>query len=258
LFAVVTASPRASIDRLQSNLQRPTPCRRLVVSLLSYNATRLRTASARAARRAESFRLSAGLLIPITRQPRSVHFLSPPFSIALAGLLAALPAWLHAQAEAPAIDLRGERALGAGRGVLPAGAQGAAALYARAEKVSGSDEMLELTGDAELRKAAAVLRADHIIYTIASDELHGDGHVRVFRDGAVFSGPAMMFKTDAQTGSMPETQFNYVPRNAHGSARLAEFLPGEIARLTDAEISTCPIDDRSWWVKAMNCDRSTR
>ena len=157
---------------------------------------------------------------------------------------------VHAQSEAPALALRTERALGAGRGVAPAGALGVPALYTRAQNVSGTDEILELTGGAEVRKGGAVLRADRIIYTIATDELHGDGHVRVFRDGAVFSGPSVTFKPDAQTGAMPGTQFNYVPRNAHGSARLAEFLPGEIARLTGAEISTCPVDDRSWWVKA--------
>ena len=68
------------------------------------------------------------------------------------------------------------------------------------------------------------MRGDIITYTQATDIVNVEGHARVFRDGASFSGPRLDFRIDAQTGAMPDASFTYAPRRGRGDASLIEFL----------------------------------
>ena len=74
----------------------------------------------------------------------------------------------------------------------PAAVRTAAATFARAYNIEGTiDERLILRGDAEIRRAGTVVRGDIITYTQATDIVNVEGHARVFRDGASFSGPRL-------------------------------------------------------------------
>ena len=72
----------------------------------------------------------------------------------------------------------------------------------------------------------------------------------MFRDGAVFTGPRLDFRVDAQTGSMPDATFAYAPRQGRGEASLIEFLGSERARMENARFTTCGPGDNAWWVQA--------
>ena len=109
---------------------------------------------------------------------------------------------------------------------------------------------LILRGDAEIRRAGTVVRGDIITYTQATDIVNVEGHARVFRDGASFSGPRLDFRIDAQTGAMPDASFTYAPRRGRGDASLIEFLGNERARMENARFSTCRPGDNAWWVQA--------
>jgi LPS-assembly protein len=76
------------------------------------------------------------------------------------------------------------------------------------------------------------------------------GNARVFRDGGSFSGPRLDFKIDAQTGSMPDANFTYAPRNGRGDASLIEFLGNQRARMLEGRFTTCAPGDDAWWVQA--------
>lgn len=123
--------------------------------------------------------------------------------------------------------------------------------FARAQSIEGNvGERLILRGDSEIRRAGTVLRGDTITYTQATDIVHVEGQARLFRDGAVFTGPRLDFRVDAQTGSMPDATFTYAPRKGRGEATLIEFLGNERARMENARFTTCGPGDNAWWVQA--------
>ena len=123
--------------------------------------------------------------------------------------------------------------------------------FARAQSIEGSvGERLILRGDAEIRRGGAVMRGDTITYTQATDIVNVEGQARLFRDGAVFTGPRLDFRVDAQTGSMPDATFAYAPRQGRGEASLIEFLGSERARMENARFTTCGPGDNAWWVQA--------
>ncbi len=112
------------------------------------------------------------------------------------------------------------------------------------------NERLILRGDAEIRRGGTVLRGDTITYTQATDIVNVEGQARVFRDGASFAGPRLDFRVDAQTGTMPDADFTYAPRQGRGDATLIEFLGSERARMENARFTTCGPGDNAWWVQA--------
>lgn len=152
-------------------------------------------------------------------------------------------------AQTPALKL--ERALGASRAPgTPSGVT-----FARADAISG-DMLDEFTmkGNAEVRTGGAVLRGDRILFNYGEDLLRVRGNTRVFRDGALFTGPQLDYRLEAQTGSMPDVNYTYAPANARGRAGKLEFLGPELTRMFGAEYSTCTPEDRSWWVRAERLD----
>ncbi len=163
-----------------------------------------------------------------------------------------------AHAQAPADEhvhprLKLERTLGAGR--APGAVDAPTPTYARARRLEGEvDERVSLQGDAEVRRAGAVMRGDRITYTVPTDELEIEGNARVYRDGVAFFGPSLRLRVDAQTGRMPEANFSYAQRGGHGRSKLLEFLGEERVRLLDASYSTCPPDNEAWWVRADRLD----
>ena len=123
--------------------------------------------------------------------------------------------------------------------------------FARAQSIEGSvGERLILRGDAEIRRGGAVMRGDTITYTQATDIVNVEGQARLFREGALFTGPRLDFRVDAQTGSMPDATFAYAPRQGRGEASLIEFLGNERARMENARFTTCGPGDNAWWVQA--------
>ncbi|HUL68346.1 MAG TPA: LPS-assembly protein LptD [Burkholderiaceae bacterium] len=143
--------------------------------------------------------------------------------------------------------LRLERALGGGR---PAGNIETPA-YVRADRISGEmEETVRLDGSAEMRRAGTVVRGDHIDYTVATDHATIEGNARLFRDGTTFTGPSLQLQVDALTGTMPDADFTYAPRQGRGSSSLIEFLGHERLIANDATYTSCGPGDNGWWVQA--------
>ncbi|MDQ3188653.1 MAG: LPS-assembly protein LptD [Pseudomonadota bacterium] len=186
--------------------------------------------------------------LPATARSHCLHTLAVLLS---AGCLSATA---FSQVISPATDppalrpqLKLERELGENR----AATQDKAPTFARAQHIEGSaEDRLILRGDAEIRRGGTVLRGDTITYTQSTDVVNVEGHARVFRDGAVFTGPRLDFRVDAQTGAMPDASFAYAPRGGRGEATLIEFLGQERARMENARFTTCGPGDNAWWVQA--------
>lgn len=171
-------------------------------------------------------------------------------ALSVAAALAAFCAAARADA-APAssgalrVDLESVTSLSPDR----AEADGEAASFVAAERIEGSpDDVLHLSGDAEIRRAGAVLRADSITYTQRTDEVEAKGNARLSRQGASFAGPSMKFRLTSRQGSMDEAEWEYAPRNLRGCAKNVRFLSGDRTTFEDVTISTCKRDDEAWFI----------
>lgn len=168
--------------------------------------------------------------------------------------LALAVAWrcVYADEEGGAgIELRPERALGAGHGANTSGTP----TYVKADRISGDvGENVVLEGNAEVRRGGVVLRGDRVVYTVAFDHLQAAGHAHLYEGGLVLSGPALEMKVEPRTGTMPDAEYSFMPRSAHGTAKLVEFLGPDRVRLNDAIFTTCGPGDNSWWIKANRLD----
>ncbi|MFP5407186.1 MAG: LPS-assembly protein LptD, partial [Gammaproteobacteria bacterium] len=107
-----------------------------------------------------------------------------------------------------------------------------------------------LQGDAEIRRAGTVVRADRITYYDADEEVFAVGGVRISREGNVFAGPELRLKLDTNEGTFASAGYYLAQYNGRGRADLIEFLGPDRTRLTRATYTTCEPDDPDWILDA--------
>ena len=112
----------------------------------------------------------------------------------------------------------------------------------------GRDTTLE--GNAELRRAGTVMRADRISFYEADQEVFAFGNVRINRDGNIFVGPQLSLRLDSNEGSFESPSYFLAMYNGRGRAERIEFLGPERTRLTRASYTTCEPDDPDWLLQA--------
>lgn len=122
------------------------------------------------------------------------------------------------------------------------------------EQIATPNESVKLIDDAEVRRGGVVLRADSITYTFSSDEVYANGNALVAKSGAVFEGPWLSYKLDAQTGQMPEAKFRYLPSSLRGSSEKVELLGDGQAKMCNAIITSCEEGSNAWWISAETLD----
>lgn len=125
------------------------------------------------------------------------------------------------------------------------------ATYGRGDRATarvGRDATLE--GDAELRRAGTVVRADRITYYQADEEVIAVGNVRISREGNLFVGSQLRLRLDTNEGSFVSPAYFLPQFNGRGRADLIEFLGSDRTRLTRATYTTCEPDDPDWILQA--------
>lgn len=128
-------------------------------------------------------------------------------------------------------------------------------IYLRSHQMhSIPEEQIVLTDEAEVRKAGAVLKGDKITYTFSKDEVYAQGNALVARQGTVFEGPELTYRLDAESGSMPNAKFRYLPNNVRGSSDEVQLLGDGNVKMCNAMITTCKEGDNSWWIEASTLD----
>lgn len=120
-------------------------------------------------------------------------------------------------------------------------------VYGSGERIEGrTGRETTFQGNAEVRKGGAVIRADRLTYYEADDELLAAGHVRVTRQGNVFTGPELALKLDANTGWFESPSYYLAAYDGRGHAERIDFLGPQRMRLIDASYTTCQFDDPDW------------
>ncbi|MCM5570296.1 LPS-assembly protein LptD [Burkholderiaceae bacterium FT117] len=124
-------------------------------------------------------------------------------------------------------------------------------VYGSGERLTGrTGRDTTIEGDAELRQAGTVLRADRITWYDADEEVFAVGNVRITRDGNVFAGPQLRLKLDTNEGSFASPAY-YLPQyRGRGRADLIEFLGPDRTRFIGASYTTCEPDDPDWILQA--------
>ncbi len=120
-------------------------------------------------------------------------------------------------------------------------------VFGSGERIFGrSGRDTTLAGNAEVRRAGSVIRADRLTYYQADDELLAAGRVRVTRGGNVFVGPELALKLDANTGWFESPAYYLAAYDGRGNAERIEFLGPDRMRLLEASYTTCQFDDPDW------------
>ncbi len=126
------------------------------------------------------------------------------------------------------------------------------------QTVSGvPDRELDLTGSgdtqAELRRGGMVLRADHIRFRQAQNQLDADGSVRLQREGNVYNGTDLVYQPDSDRGRIGSGDYRFTT-GGRGTASFAEFNGRDLVKFDDARYTTCTPDDESWVLNAGNIE----
>jgi lipopolysaccharide assembly outer membrane protein LptD (OstA) len=113
--------------------------------------------------------------------------------------------------------------------------------FARGDTVSGRQgRETTLEGEAEIRRAGTVIRADRLTLYEADDEVVAIGNVRVAREGIVFTGPQLQLKLDANEGSFASPRFYLPLTGGSGRAERIDFLGrGEVEMHDATSTGTC-------------------
>ncbi len=120
-------------------------------------------------------------------------------------------------------------------------------VFGRGDRLSGrTGRETTLDGDAEVRKAGTVIRADRLTYYEVDDEVVAVGDVRIAREGNVFTGPQLLLKLDANQGWFETPSYYLGQYGGRGRADRVDFLGHDLTRLYRATYTTCEPDNPDW------------
>ncbi|HJV62681.1 MAG TPA: LPS assembly protein LptD [Albitalea sp.] len=108
-------------------------------------------------------------------------------------------------------------------------------------------------GDAEFRRGGMVIRADRMSYDHPEDLAIARGHVRISRDGNVYSGPELQLHVERFEGFFLNPSYFFARTGAGGSAQRVDFIDDQRAVATGATYTSCPADGSggpAWLLRA--------
>jgi LPS-assembly protein len=97
-------------------------------------------------------------------------------------------------------------------------------------------------GAVEFRRGGLSINADRLSYDQADDLASARGHVRVARDGAIYSGPELQLRVQRFEGFFLAPEFEFTEFGAGGRADRVDFLDASRAWATNAIYTSCPRD----------------
>jgi LPS-assembly protein len=107
-------------------------------------------------------------------------------------------------------------------------------------------------GHVELRRSGTVIRADRLSYDAGDDLAKATGHVRISRQGNVFSGPQLQLHVQRFEGFFDQPDYFISLTQAGGHAERVNFIDANRAEALDATYTSCPRDgsgDPAWLLR---------
>lgn len=104
-------------------------------------------------------------------------------------------------------------------------------------------------GDATLRRADTMIRADRLDYNQPEDLARAQGHVHLNRDGNVYEGPALQLKVDAFEGFFTSPNYRFL-NSGYGHASRIDFIDDTHSVAHNATYTTCQRQPGPNWMPA--------
>ena len=164
---------------------------------------------------------------------------------------AAAPAGAPAMPPPPASAPLALRASPMLREALPSAARAQMPIFVTGDRITGqSDVQTVIEGNAELRRADTVLRANRLEYNVPDDLAKAQGQVRINREGNVYEGTALELYVNAFSGFFTDVNYHLLQNDAHGEASRVDFIDRDRAVVHDATYTTCQRSDEASWKPA--------
>ena len=123
----------------------------------------------------------------------------------------------------------------------------------QAQRISGQPDLLtQGEGDVEFRRGGLVVQADRLSYDAPDDRAHGQGHVRISREGAVYTGPELLLDVQRFEGYFLSPTFEFLRMGTSGRADRIDFLGNSRSRAAQASYTSCPLstgDEPDWQLR---------
>lgn len=134
---------------------------------------------------------------------------------------------------------------------IPEAERGGRPSIVEGDRISGRPNLETVVeGNAQLRRADTVIRADRLEYDQPEDLAKATGNVRVNRAGNVYEGPALELKLERFEGFFDNVRYRLLETGAHGEAARVDFLDTDRAVAHRATYTTCRRDDTTSWTPA--------
>ncbi len=111
------------------------------------------------------------------------------------------------------------------------------------------NQVIEATGNAELRKDDQMIRADHILYLQQSNEVFADGAVRIEKTDTSVSGPSLRLNLNNDTGEMAQPSFILNDVGLRGDAEVLRIEGKQLYNFKKASYTSCPAGNDDWLLK---------
>ncbi len=113
-------------------------------------------------------------------------------------------------------------------------------VFLQGDRMTGRPDLeMVIEGNATLRKADTVIRADRLEYDQSTDVARATGQVRINRSGNVYEGPALELKVETFEGFFNSPGYRFLQNGAHGQADRAEFQDESHTLVHNASYTTC-------------------
>ncbi|MDR1529675.1 MAG: LPS-assembly protein LptD [Burkholderiales bacterium] len=173
-------------------------------------------------------------------------------------------AFAEAQTLATPFTLRTERELAAPNGGLrthsgvsldpktfSSGASGQRGMvFLRADATEGNHDVVEATGNVELRAQYDTVLADFLRYDRSTDTIHARGNVVVRRQGSWVTGPEIDYVRDQATGELKQPLFYVEDVGGRGDAERLEFAGPDLYNVIKSRFTTCAAPREDWFLMA--------
>ena len=108
------------------------------------------------------------------------------------------------------------------------------------DSISGRPDIdTKVEGNAELRRAGTVIRADKLEYDQLTDKAKATGNVRLNRMGDVYEGTLLDLKVDSFSGFFNNPRYQFLKNEGKGEGERVTFIDEKHSIITNASYSTC-------------------
>jgi LPS-assembly protein len=127
-----------------------------------------------------------------------------------------------------------------------------------ADRLQGRPDLdASAVGHVELRRGGVVMHADRLSYDTPTDFAKASGHVRISRNGNVFSGPELQLHVQRFEGSFEQPDYFIALTQAGGHADRIDFLDLNRSQAIHATYTSCTRDGSGQPDWLLSTDRVT-